>query len=151
MTEQLSRPPRPAALWPYFLFIAAVLAVSGCAHMEQTAKSTNLCTEYAKLVQVANQFTAQDLTGATAEDLQFRDNGLQTQLDAVAAVSDGRLDSEIATLQASLDDYAATVEASANAPTAAEPLIKKSLKGVKDSWAMLQDAAATECGPTPQT
>ena len=49
------------------------------------------------------------------------------------------------------DDYHATaVDSGARASTAAQPLVKDSLDDVKDSWAMLRrDAAATECGPTP--
>ena len=132
--------------WLSALCIGAVLALAGCSDTAKTTEASNLCTVYAEFVQVANQFTAQDLTTATPEELQFRDKGLQTQLDALAAVSNGRLDSEIAALQDSLDDYAAAVSASKDAPSAAKPLIKKSLKGVKDSYAMLQDAAVTECG-----
>jgi hypothetical protein len=131
--------------------VGAALAVSGCAARAQSTKSTNMCTQYSELANVASQFTTQELTGATAEDLRFRDHGLQTQLDALAAASDGRLDAEIATLQSSLDDYAAAVQVSAGARTASAPLIEKSVKDVQNSWAELRDAAATECGPTPQT
>ena len=146
--RRASRPRTPQ--WSAALGLAVVaLAVSGCAHMARTTTDTDLCTQYAAVVTAAQQFTAQKLAGAGPDELRKRAEAFQTQVDALAAVSGGRLDSQIDALQASLDDYrAAAVDAGAHAGTAAQPLVKDSLDDVKDSWAMLRDVAATECGST---
>ena len=142
--------PRSAASWRFCaLCLGVTLAASGCAHLARTTQATDLCSRYAGVVLAANQFTAQKLSGAGPAELRRRAEAFQTQVDALAAVSGGRFDSQIAALQASVDDYnAAVVHSGAHAITAAQPLVKDSLDDVKDSWAMLRDAAATECGPT---
>ena len=125
------------------LALATVAALTGCG---DTA-GRDFCRQYAGLVEQADAIKEIDPRTAPASTLTTAATEFRTELDKLAAVSEGRLDFAVSGLRTALDDFRVTaIDVGDDALATARPLLEDSLDDVRQAWAVLQASAATECG-----
>jgi hypothetical protein len=130
---------------PGGLVLAAVAALTGCGD----AAERDFCRQYAGLVEQAEEFRQIDARTAPPGTLTSAAVEFRTELDQLAAVSEGRLDFAVSGLRNALDNLRVTaIDVGDDALDTARPLLEDSLDDVREAWAVLQASAATECGDT---
>jgi hypothetical protein len=126
--------------------ITSVVLLGGCAEMADNARGNDLCAQYGELVTAADEFRARDTLTSTVDEMSSRAEHFRDELNQVQAVADGRLDTAITNLEATLDDLRqATIDKGEEYRSTVAPLWQDDMEQIAESWAVLQQAAATQC------
>ena len=133
---------RPTLL-SFALAVVATVLVSGCAG---DPADQDLCAQFDDLVAAVDDVHALEPESAKIADLRAAAESLQTQLDQLQYVSEGRLDTAIANLRSAVTGFKeAVLDAGEETFETVAPLLAQSLDDVNEAYAVLKQSVDAQC------
>jgi hypothetical protein len=129
--------------WLFGLAIAVAPLLSGCAG---DPADQDLCAQFDDLVTAVDDLRAVQPESVRIAELRTAADDLQTRLDQLDFVSEGRIDTAISNLRAAVAGFKESVmDAGTDAFEIAAPLLAESLADVNEAYGALQQSLDAQC------